>query len=228
VTLHSLVPASQSEVLARLGRELFSAECETLHRIAAATPLNRRALIDFDDALWGPSLSRIANNRPNAPGTLGIPCHEITRCELEDGEVFKPLHYCAVSLTDPGQDLEWEARSVVAMSSAHLEKLVGRIGGFRMLPLGNVLRKAIVRRKIDSVTWDQLWRYRGVNNAAKHQLITRLERTCSQSRMRSLRMRWRAGSLKGSIASPISRRTRGLRPILRPTKARELNKLLVC
>src|SRR5439155_16055868 len=130
--------------------------------------LDRGALIAFDDALMGPSLSRIADNRPNAPGTLGIPRHGITRCELEDREVFKPLHYCAISLTDPDRDVASEARSVVAMSGAHLEKLLERIGALRFLPLGNLLRDALVKQRIDPITWDQLWHYRAVYNSAKH------------------------------------------------------------
>lgn len=161
---------NHTETLIHLGTELLRADkWRTLYRISASIPFERSALIEFDDTLWGPSLSRIANNGPNAPGTLGIPRHGITRCEIEDRAIFKPLHYCMVSLTDPDQDLEWEARSVVEMSSAHLEHLVGRIGRLTMLPLGNVLRKTIVRQKIDPVTWDQLWRYRGIYNAAKHQ-----------------------------------------------------------
>jgi len=161
---------THSNVLIALGRELFAdAEWEKLWRIAGTTPLDRQALIDFDDALWGPSLSRIANDRPNAPGTLGIPGHGITRCELEDGDVFKPLHYCAVYLVDPRQDIAWMARHVVQMSGAHLEQLVKRIGPLSFLPLGNLLKQAVVQGRIDRVTWDQLWRYRSIYNAAKHQ-----------------------------------------------------------
>jgi hypothetical protein len=165
-----IASTEHSHDLIRLGLELFAeAAWEKLHRIAATAPLDRRALVDFDDALWGPSLSRIANNRPNAPGTLGIPRHGITRCELEDGDVFKPLHYCAVYLVDPGQDVGWMARPVVQMSGAHLEQLVKRIGPLSFLSLGNLLKQTIVKRRIHPVTWDQLWRYRVIYNAAKHQ-----------------------------------------------------------
>jgi hypothetical protein len=159
-----------SDVLIQLGRALFAeAEWETLDRVAATAPLDRQGLVDFDDGLWGPSLSRIANNRRNAPGTLGIPGHGITRCELEDGDVFKPLHYCAVYLLGRDPDAEWMARPVVQMSGAHLEQLVKRIGPLGFLSFGNVLKQAIVKGKIDPATWDLLWHYRGVYNAAKHQ-----------------------------------------------------------
>jgi hypothetical protein len=158
-----------SEVLIQLASELFPDDQRArLFRIAATTPFDRRALVQFDDALWGPSLSRIADNRRNAPGTLGIPGHGITRCEIEDRNIFKPLHYCAVCLTDPDKDVAWEARKVVEMSCAHVEQLVKRIGPLGALPLGDLLKQAIVRQTIKPVTWNQLWRYRGIYNLAKH------------------------------------------------------------
>jgi len=170
MSTHVPTTSNHAEVLIQIGRELFPAEkWSKLFGIVTTRPLDRRALVEFDDALWGPSLSRIANNRPNAPGTLGIPGHGITRCEVEDRAVFKPLHYCSVSLTDPDKDLEWEARRVVEMSSAHLEQLVKRVGPLGFLSFGNLLRQAIVKQKVDPVTWSQLWRYRGIYNAAKHQ-----------------------------------------------------------
>jgi len=55
------------------------------------------------------------------------------------------------------------------MSSAHLEQLVQKIGPLGFLSFGNLLRQAIVKQKVDPVTWSQLWRYRSIYNAAKHQ-----------------------------------------------------------
>jgi len=157
-------------VLLRLGRELLLADSlATLLRISAADPVDRAALIEFDDGLWGPSLSRIADNRPDAPGTLGIPRHGSTRCDVQDRDVFRPLHYCAVYLTDPDLDIAWVARSIVEMSSAHLEQLVKRIGPPRFMPLGVLLRETIVRRSIEPATWGQLWNYRAIYNASKHE-----------------------------------------------------------
>ena len=154
----------------QLGQELFpESQWRKLYRISSESPLDRHALIDFDDSLRGPSLSRIADNRPNAPGTLAIPGHGITRCEVPDRDIFKPLHYCAISLTDPGRDIEWETRNVVERSSAHLEGLVKRIGPLKSLSFGNLLKQTIVKQKVGSITWSQLWRYRGINNAAKHE-----------------------------------------------------------
>lgn len=156
--------------LLRLGQELLPADgWATLLRISATDPADRHALIEFDDSLWGPSLSRIADNRPNAPGTLGIPRHGSTRCEVQDRDVFRPLHYCAVYLTDPDLDIAWAARSIVEMSSAHLEQLVKRIGPLRFMPLGVLLREPIVRRRIEPTTWEQLWTYRAIYNASKHE-----------------------------------------------------------
>jgi hypothetical protein len=157
-------------LLIQLGAELFPAnEWNTLHGVAAGDPLHRRALVDFDDALWGPSLSRIADNRRNAPGTLGIPRHGVTRCDIDDRAIFKPIHYCAVYLTDPDQDIAWMTRNIVEMSGAHVEQLVQRIGPLTFLPVGRLLKDAIVKQRIEPLTWSQLWRYRGVYNAAKHQ-----------------------------------------------------------
>jgi hypothetical protein len=54
------------------------------------------------------------------------------------------------------------------MSSLHLEELVKRIGHLSFLPLGNLLRQAIVKRNIDPELWGQLWRYTAIYNDAKH------------------------------------------------------------
>ena len=56
------------------------------------------------------------------------------------------------------------------MSSLHIESLIKRIGNISNLPLGQALRKAVVRRRIDPVTWGQIDRYTRIYNDAKHNL----------------------------------------------------------
>lgn len=155
--------------LIELAQRVFPPEdWQLLNAISASDPLDRAALVEFDDALGGPSVSRITDDRPDAPGTLRIPRHGTTRCHLNDRDIFRPLHYCAVYLTSPEQHVEWQARNVVQLSGAHLEQLVKRIGFLGALPLGNLLRNAVVKRKVDPVTWGHLWSYRLIYNAAKH------------------------------------------------------------
>ena len=163
--------ASVSHVakLADLARELFSEnEWQTLHRIATSTPLNVPALTAFDDWIPGPSVSRIADNRPHAPGTLGIPRHGITRCEVEDRDIFKPLHYCMVDfLSGEIEQIEWRTRDIIEHSGAHLEGVLKRIGHVAFLPFGDALLRRL-KPEIDNVTWDQLRRFKSIHNDAKH------------------------------------------------------------
>lgn len=183
--------------LLRLGRELLPADSlATLLRISAADPVDRAALIEFDDGLLGPSLSRIADNRPDAPGTLGIPRHGSTRCDVQDRDVFRPLHYCAVYLTDPDLDIAWVARSIVEMSSAHLEQLVKRIGPPRFMPLGVLLRETIVRRSIEPATCTAL-----STTPPNMNSLIRWERISSRSRTPSSLTSWPDVSASSSTRS---------------------------
>jgi hypothetical protein len=165
----TLLPTTHTNALSQLGREVFTAEeWRELDRLSAMIPLDRNALIDFDDALWGPSLSRIADNRPNAPGTLGIPGHGITRCDVEDRAIFKPLHYCAADLiSEEIDELEWRAREVVEMSGLHIEGLLKRIGRVPYLPFGDALLR-LIKPQIAHATWQQLLRFKEIHKNAKH------------------------------------------------------------
>lgn len=156
-------------VLIRLCQELFSAtELEELAEVATASPFNPDTFRQFDDAIPGPSVSRIADNRPSAPGTLGIPRWGITRCEVEDRDIFKPLQYCMVDfLSGEVEEIEWRTRDIVEHSGAHLEGLLKRIGHVTFLPFGDALLRRL-KPEIDDVTWDQLMRFKSVNNTAKH------------------------------------------------------------
>jgi hypothetical protein len=158
-----------SDLLVQLANELFSPDSwRTLLSIASSKSLDREAFIDFDDSIAGPSIVRIADNRPNAPGTLGISRHGVTHCEVEDREIFRPLHYCAVDLTSNElEDVEWRTRDIVHNSGVHLEALLKRIGHIPFLPFGDALLRRL-KHQIDEVTWDQLVRFKSVHNDAKH------------------------------------------------------------
>jgi hypothetical protein len=155
--------------LAGVAVELFSQdEWRRLALIASASPLDVDALRQFDDSFPGPSLSRIADNRPNAPGTLGIPRYGITRCEVEDRAIFKPLHYCMVDfVSGEVEEIEWRTRDIVEHSGAHLEGVLKRIGHVAFLPFGDILLRRL-KPEIDNVTLDQLQRFKIVHNDAKH------------------------------------------------------------
>jgi hypothetical protein len=64
--------------------------------------------------------------------------------------------------------LEWQARDIVEMSCLHIETLLKRISGISWLPLGSTLRKPMVRRKLDEVTYGRAVAFSGVFNQAKH------------------------------------------------------------
>jgi len=155
--------------LIQLGTELLPAEAShRLEKLASSTPLDVDALRQFDDSFPGPSLSRIADNRRNAPGTLGIPRWGITRCEVEERDIFKPLQYCMVDfLSGEVEEIEWRTRNIVEHSGAHLEGLLKRIGHVTFLPFGDALLRRL-KPEIDDVTWDQLRRFKALNNDAKH------------------------------------------------------------
>ena len=161
---------SHQELLVQLAMEIYPPDrWSTLNRVAMTRPLDRRALIEFDDSVWGPSISRLAEDRRGAPGTLGIPGHGVGRYAVADRDVFRPLQYCAVYLTDMEKNVDWLARDVVEMSSAHIEELVKRIGMIPFLPLGTLLLKPRVRRKLGSSILDRLERFTSIYNLAKHE-----------------------------------------------------------
>lgn len=159
----------QTDVLSELADELFTVgERVVLERVRLSQPLDTASLVEFDLSLGGPSACTIAGPGPG-PGTLNLPGgHGVGRYEIDDRDVFRPLQYCVVYLTDMDQNIEWVARAIVEMSSAHVESLVKRIGGWRFLPLGAALRKASVLKKVDPVTWGQIERFTPIYNEAKH------------------------------------------------------------
>jgi hypothetical protein len=160
---------THSAVLSALATELFSKdEWRRLAPIASLDQLDVEALRRFDDSLPGPSLSRIADKRRKAPGTLGIPRYGVTRCDVADRDIFKPIHYCMVDFVSGEiEDIEWRTRDIVEHSGAHLEGLLKRIGHITFLPFGDALLRRL-KPEIDELSWDQLRRFKTLNNDAKH------------------------------------------------------------
>lgn len=147
-----------SEVLWDLAAELLdSVSLGKLRGLTSSQPVSYDKLVEFDCYLGGPGMSNINQNG-------------VGRYHIADRDVFRPLQYC-VMYFDIGfrrGNLEWLSRDIVQMSSLHIEGLVKRVGRVFHLPLGTALRKAVVERKVDPVTWDRIARFTKVYNDAKH------------------------------------------------------------
>lgn len=147
-----------TETLRHLAEELFlSDEWQILQQLCKTSPINYPQINSFDQSLGGPSI-------------LGVSCRGWGRYEAQDRDVFRPLQYCAVHFHPAYKkyDIEWATRDVIEMSSLHLESLIKRIGKVWHLPLGQALRNAVVKAKVDPVTWGQISRYTRIYNDAKH------------------------------------------------------------
>jgi len=149
-----------SKELLQLAGELYPpvilAEIRFL-RISSPDDLKR--LIDFDGRFGGPSLESI-----NKDGSGNY--------EIADRDVFRPLQYCEMHFRVGLQDssLEWQARDIVEMSCLHIETLLKRISGISWLPLGALLQKPMVRRKLDEGTYRKAVDFSRVFNQAKHHM----------------------------------------------------------
>jgi hypothetical protein len=63
--------------------------------------------------------------------------------------------------------VEWFARDIVQMSGLHIEKLLNRVGECTGT-LGHALNNTLVKRGIGRIAWAQAHTFRGIYNAAKH------------------------------------------------------------
>jgi hypothetical protein len=150
-----------TDKLWQLATEIFAPnEAVTLKKLVESVPFDAILLQKFDDSLPGPSLSRMN-------------CKNEGRYEIADRDIFRPLQYCGMhfGIAIKGNwddDSLWQMRSVVQMSSLHIEGLIKNIGSVFHLPLGAALRKAIVKAKVDALTWAQIEDYTHIYNDAKH------------------------------------------------------------
>ena len=152
--------ALHSEELWRLASELLDPETlRDLHALVNAQPIAFDDLSQLDRRIGGPSISTINRN-----GT--------GQYEIADRDVFRPLQYCAMLFRNGLQrgELDWHARDIVEMSSLHIESLIKRVGNLFGLPLGALLHKAIVRRRLDATTLNRLHRFTTFYNEAKHNM----------------------------------------------------------
>jgi len=150
-----------TETLWRLTTELFIDDKQKrIRSLIENGSLDIEAVIALDETIEGPSVSRMN-------------CNNEGRYEIADRDVFRPLQYCGMNFMrtqrlDWEDDAAWHTRDLVEMSSLHIESLVKRIGNVFNLPLGAALRNAIVKNKVDPVTWKQIDTYTRVYNDAKH------------------------------------------------------------
>src|SRR5688572_1504033 len=94
---------------------LTQAEIEEFGCFFTEEPFNFRRLIEFDRSMGGPGFSNVS-------------CDGSGRYHVEDGEIFRPLQYCSMYFTMAyeGSDAHWLTRTLVQMSSLHIEGLVKR------------------------------------------------------------------------------------------------------
>ena len=150
-----------TDVLRQLVTELFTEDEQARLRALVAEEIpNANAVLEYDESLEGPSITRLN-------------CLNTGRYATDDRDIFRPLQYCAMNFrqenkSDWKHDSAWHARDLVEMSSLHIESLIKRIGNVLQLPLGAALRKAIVRRKVDPTTWRQIEAFTHIYNDAKH------------------------------------------------------------
>lgn len=152
---------SHTETLGQLVIALFTTEeVRQIRLLSESWPLDLSLLIKFDDTLDGPSVSRMN-------------CERHGRYEIPDRSIFRPLQYCgmyfkAMISKENIDDPLWLTRDIVEMSSLHIESLIKNIGSVFHLPLGAALRNAVVKSKVDAITWSQIEKFTHIYNDAKH------------------------------------------------------------
>lgn len=132
------------------------AEIENLRELVTCR-FDLSRLATFDEAMGGPSITTMN-------------CNNSGRYDIADRDVFRPLQYC-MAYFDVGTrdaDLDWRTRDIIQMSSLHIESLIKRVGKIGSLPLGAALGKAVVRTKVDSLTYSVINQFVAIYNASKH------------------------------------------------------------
>lgn len=148
-------------ILRQLITELFSEDEQIrLQDLLSKEIPDAEDVISYDNSIEGPSIRRLN-------------CGRTGRYAIDDRDIFRPLQYCAMNFRienkpDWRNDPEWHARDLVEMSSLHIESLVKNIGSVFHLPLGAALRNALVKSKVDTITWMQIEKFTQIYNDAKH------------------------------------------------------------
>lgn len=120
-------------------------------------PFDRHKLVALDKKFGGPGFSNVS-------------CNGTGRYHAEDRDIFRPLQYCSMyfKLAYDGSEAHWLTRTLVQMSSLHIEGLVKSMVGGSQYPLGHVLRDQRVRQRLPADTWNRTDRFTGIYNEAKH------------------------------------------------------------
>ena len=120
-------------------------------------PFDRQKLIALDKKLGGPGFSNVS-------------CNGTGRYHVQDRDIFRPLQYCSMyfKLAYEGSEAHWLNRTLVQMSSLHIEGLVKSMVGGSQYPLGRVLRDQRVRQGLPADAWSRIDRFTGIYNEAKH------------------------------------------------------------
>lgn len=151
---------SPYRTLIALASDLLSeAELEEFTQLFKKEPFDYSKLIKLDQGMGGPGFSNVS-------------CNGTGRYHVEDRNIFRPLQYCSIyfKMTYEGSDAHWLTRTLVQMSSLHIEGIVKSMVGGSHYPLGRVLRDPGVRRTLPADTWIHVTRFTGVYNEAKHNL----------------------------------------------------------
>lgn len=122
-------------------------------------PFDYSKLVELDQTLGGPGFSNVS-------------CNGTGRYHVEDGDIFRPLQYCDMyfEMAYEGSMAQWLARTLVQMSSLHVEGLVKSIVGGSAYPLGRVLRDPRVHQRLPADVWARLDKFTGIYNEAKHNM----------------------------------------------------------
>ena len=116
-------------------------------------------LVEVDQTLGGPGFSNVS-------------CNGTGRYHVEDRDIFRPLQYCSMyfRMAYEGSEADWLARTLVQMSSLHIEGLVKSMIGGSQHPLGRVLRDPRVQQRLGAATWNRTAQFTNIYNEAKHNL----------------------------------------------------------
>lgn len=138
---------------------LTEAELDEFGQLFSEEPFDNGKLLELDRNLGGPGFSNVS-------------CNGTGRYHVEDRDVFRPLQYCSMyfKMAYEGSDAHWLTRTLVQMSSLHVEGLVKSMVGGSMQPLGRVLRTPSVRQRLDPVIWNRINQFTSIYNEAKHNL----------------------------------------------------------
>jgi len=141
------------------GAVLDPVQLAGLHTLTNAPTLDYSALVAFDLALGGPSMERLT-------------CNSRGRFTIKDRDLFRSLQYCYVGFYTGSKNgtLENHTRTIVQMSSLHLEYLVKRIAWMPRATMGAALHNPLSRVRIGQPIWQHLIDFLPVYNSAKHDM----------------------------------------------------------